>query len=178
MQIHFLSLQRPFDAVAHSPERPENQNENIDHRDAEKSDEAIPTESLSQITKSSRRHVHHFLTTAPEEQSRDNHRYAGNSKSPSGPPLWICKEPWTEDGGDKRTSVNREIEPAKHLLEQMLVRFAKLIANIGRYAWFDATCAQTNQRQSYCEHRPLSYGHSPGSGHARECQVAQAVNDR
>src|SRR5437870_5135320 len=114
MQIHFLSLQCPFDAVAHSPERPENQNENIDHCDAEKSDEAIATESLSQITKSSRRHVHHFVAPAPEEQSGDKHRDARNSKCPSRTVLGIRKEPRAEDRGDERTSVNREIEPSKH----------------------------------------------------------------
>src|SRR5207244_13034982 len=60
----------------------------------------------------------------------------------------------------------------------MPVRFAKLIAHVGRYAWFDAAGAQTNQRQSYYEHRSLSHCNSPGGGHAGECEVAKAVSDR
>src|SRR2546428_6496318 len=60
----------------------------------------------------------------------------------------------------------------------MPVRFAKLIAHVGRYAWFDAAGAQTNQRQSYYEHRSLSHCNSPRGGHARECEVAKAVSDR
>src|SRR5437764_15234414 len=59
----------------------------------------------------------------------------------------------------------------------MLVGFAKLIANISRHAWFNAPGAQTNQEQSDREHRPLSDGNSPRSRHARERQVAQAINN-
>ena len=115
MQIHFLSLQGPFDTVAHSPECPEDQNENIDHRDSGERDEALAAECFSQIAKPRWRHMHHFFATAPEKQSRDQHRYARNSKCPSRSILGIRKEPWTEDRGDEGTSVNREIEPAKHL---------------------------------------------------------------
>ena len=60
----------------------------------------------------------------------------------------------------------------------MLVRFAELIANVGRDTRLDSTGAQTNQEQSDCEHRPLPDGNSPGSGHAGERKIAQAVNER
>ena len=79
---------------------------------------------------------------------------------------------------DKGASVNREIEPAKHFRQQMFVRFAKLIADVRRDARFDAACTQTNQKQSDREHRSLPNCNSPGSGHAREREVAQAVDDR
>ena len=59
----------------------------------------------------------------------------------------------------------------------MTVRFAKLIADVGRNAWFDAARAQTDQHQSKCELCSLPDCHSPGGGHAGQCQVAQAVNE-
>src|SRR6185437_15118424 len=114
MQVHFLRLQRPFSAVAHSPKRPEDQNKNVNHCDTSKGDKTFLAECFFQITEAGRRDVHHFLATAPEEQSSDNHRYAGNSKRPTWSPFRICQQPWTKNGGNERAGVNREIEPAKH----------------------------------------------------------------
>src|SRR4029077_9970588 len=115
VQIHFLSLQSPLDAIAHSPERPENQNENVNHRNPGEGDETFPAECFSQVTEPSWRHMHHFLAATPEKQRRDKHCYTRNSKCPSRTVLRIRKEPRTKNGGDKGTGVNREIEPAKHL---------------------------------------------------------------
>src|SRR5262245_30350674 len=143
MQIHFLGLQCPFGAVAHSPQSPEDQNENINHRDSAKRFQAFLAECFFQIAKTSCRHVNHLPSAAPEEQSSDNHRYAGNSKRPTWSPPRIRKKPWTKKRRDKGTSVDREIEPTKHFRQQMLVGVAELIANVGRNAWFDAAGAQT-----------------------------------
>src|SRR5215510_16401692 len=95
MQIHFLGLQRPFGAVAHSPEGPEDQNKNINHRDSAKRFQAFLAECFFQIAKASWKHVNHLLSAAPEEQSSDNHCHAGNSKRPTWSPPRIRKKPWT-----------------------------------------------------------------------------------
>src|SRR5206468_6141084 len=97
--------------VAHSPECPEDQDKYVNHGDPGEREKTLAAECFSQITKARRRHVHHFLTTAPEEQSRDNHCNAGNSERPAWSPLGICKKPRAENGGDKRPRVNRKIEP-------------------------------------------------------------------
>src|SRR6185436_17692907 len=118
-----LGLPCPFSAVAHSPKRPENQNKHVNHRDPAKRKETFLAECFFQITEAGRRHVDHFLATAPEEQSSDDHRYAGNSKRPTRSPLRIRKQPGTKKRRNERAGVNREIEPAKHFREQMPVRF-------------------------------------------------------
>src|SRR5215475_10724165 len=120
MQIHLLGLQCPFGAVAHSPEGPEDQNENINHCDPAKSDKTFLAECFFQIAKAGWRHVNHFPSAAPEEQSSDNHRYSGNSKRPTWTPPRIRKKPWTKKRGNEGTGVNREIEPTKHFRQQML----------------------------------------------------------
>src|SRR5205823_10286024 len=168
MQIHFLGLQRPFGSVAHSPQGPKNQNENVNHCDSRERDQTFFAECFAQITKSSRRHVHHFLATAPEKQSRDQHRDSRDSKCPSRSVLWIAEKPGTKKRRNERAGVNREIEPAKHFRQQMFVRFAKLIANVRRYAWFDAACTQTNQKQTDREHRSLPNCDPRRSSHARK----------
>src|ERR1700730_17832547 len=95
MQIHFLGLQRPLVAVAHSPQGPKNQNENVNHRDSRERDKTFLAECFAEITKSSRRHVHHFLATTPEEQSRDQHRDPRDSKCPGGSIVRVLEELWT-----------------------------------------------------------------------------------
>ena len=60
----------------------------------------------------------------------------------------------------------------------MFVRFAKLIANVRRHARFNATCPQANQKQSDRQHRSLPNCNPPGSGHAREREIAQAIDHR
>jgi hypothetical protein len=178
MQIHFLGLQRPFGAIAHSPQGPKDQNENVNHCDSSEGDETFLAKCFAQITKSSRRHVHHFLATAPEKQSRDQHRDPRNSKCPPRSVLRIAEKPGTKKRRNEGAGVNREIEPAKHFRQQMFVRIAKLIANVCRHAWFNAACPQTNQKQSDRQHRSLANRNPPGSGHAREREIAQAVDDR
>src|SRR5262249_34687131 len=105
MQIHFLGLQCPFGAVAHSPESPENQNKNINHRDSAKRFQTFLAECFLQVTKASCRDVNHLPSAAPEEQSSDNHRYAWNSKRPTGSPSRVRKKPWTKERRDEGTSV-------------------------------------------------------------------------
>src|SRR4029077_12038241 len=143
------------------PQGPKNQNENVNHRDSRERDETFLAECFSQITKSRRRYVHHLFATDPEKQSRDQHRDPRDSKCPSRPVLRIAEKPGTKKRRNEGAGVNREIEPAKHFRQQMFVRVAKLIANVCRYAWFDAACTQTDKRQSYYEHRPLPNGNSP-----------------
>ena len=60
----------------------------------------------------------------------------------------------------------------------MFVRFAELIANVGRDARLDPACTQTNQNQSDRQHGALPNGNSPGSGHARQREITQAIDDR
>ena len=60
----------------------------------------------------------------------------------------------------------------------MPVGFAELIANVGRYTRLDAAGTGANEKQSDRKHRALSDGDSPRRGHAREGEIAQAVNDR
>src|SRR5205814_10255169 len=155
VQIHFLSLQSPFGAVAHSPQGPKNQDENVNHCDSCQRDETFLTECFAEITKPSRRYVHHFLATAPEKQSRDQHCDPRDSKCPSRSVLWIAEKPGTKKRRNERAGINREIEPAKHFRQQMFVRIAKLIANVRRHARFNAACTQANQKQSDCEHCSL-----------------------
>src|SRR5215471_9397091 len=138
MQVHFLGLQRPFGAVAHSPQGPEDQNENINHRDSAKRFQAFLAECFFQIAKASRRDVNHLPSATPEEQSSDDHRYAGNSKRPTWSPPRIRKKPGTKERRNEGTSVNREIEPTKHFRQQMLVGVAELIADVGGNARFDS----------------------------------------
>src|SRR4029453_8048611 len=103
---HLLRLQSPLHAVAHSPQSPEDEDKDVNHCNPEERDEAIPAECFSQVAESRWRHVHHFVATAPEKHSGDKHRYARDSKRPTGSPLRIRKEPWTKNRGDEGTSVD------------------------------------------------------------------------
>src|SRR5881398_2170761 len=60
----------------------------------------------------------------------------------------------------------------------MFVGFTELIADVGRDAWLNSACAQTNEHQSSREHGSLPDGDSPRTGHARESKIAQTVSDR
>ncbi len=40
--------------------------------------------------------------------------------------------------GKGRPEIDREVEPAKNPREQMLVRFAELVADVGRNAWLNS----------------------------------------
>ena len=60
----------------------------------------------------------------------------------------------------------------------MFVRLAKLIADIGGNAWFDAAGAQDKSGTIRREHYALADGDSPRRGHAREREVAETVNNR
>jgi hypothetical protein len=60
----------------------------------------------------------------------------------------------------------------------MFVRIAKLIANVRRHARFNPACTQTNQKQSDRQHRSLPNCNPPGSGHARQREITQAVDER
>src|SRR5437867_2532817 len=113
MQIHILGLQRPFGAVAHSPQGPKNQNENVNHCDSCQRDETFLAECFAQITKPSRRHVHHFLATAPEKQSRYQHCDPRDSKCPSRSVLRIAEKPGTKKRRNERAGVNRESKRRK-----------------------------------------------------------------
>ena len=121
MQIHFLGLQGPFSAVAHSPKGPENDDKNVNHRDPRERDETILTERFFQITKAGRPDVHHFLAPAPEEQSSNDHRDARNSERPARSVFRISQKPRAKNRRNKRAGVDRKIKPTKHLRKQMTV---------------------------------------------------------
>lgn len=178
MQVHLLGLQRPFDAIAHSPERPEEKDEKINHRDASEDGETFTgQESFPQITETLRRDVDHFVATGPEKNCRDHHRDAGNSESPARTERTIRQHPRTNDGRNEGASVNRKIKPTKHFREQMLVGFAELITNIGRNAGLDSARADADQCEADRQHGALPNGNAPRSVHKREGQTAKTVND-
>src|SRR5258708_19551642 len=102
VQIHFLRVKSTFGPVAHSPKCPKKQNENVNHCDSCERDQTFLAECFAEITESSRRHMHHLLATAPEKQSRDQHRNPRNSKCPSRPVLRIAEKPGTKKRRNER----------------------------------------------------------------------------
>src|SRR5439155_27236559 len=136
VQIHLLCLQGPLDPITHSRKGPEKENENVNHRDTPYRDEALAAERFAQITEAGRPDVHHFVATSPEKYCRDEHRYARNSKAPTRTEIRIGQQPGAKERGDERAGVDRKIKPAEHFREQVLVRFTKLVANVGRDARF------------------------------------------
>src|SRR5947209_10410684 len=115
MQIHFLGLQSPLRAIAHSPEPPKEQNEKENHRNSADREKSLFAEGFFQIAEAAWCNMNHFVAATPEKQSCDKHRDSRNSKCPTRPPIRLRQKPWTKDRGNKRTGVNGEIEPAKHL---------------------------------------------------------------
>ena len=85
---------------------------------------------------------------------------------PSAVPTSVREHPRTKDRRNEGAGVNRKIKPTKHFREQMLVRFAELIADVGRDTWLDSARAEANQDQADRQHGALPDGNSPRSVHA------------
>src|SRR5437763_9277151 len=60
----------------------------------------------------------------------------------------------------------------------MFIRFAKLIADVGRYTWLNSSGAEADQSQADQEHHALANGDTPCGSHACKRQIAQTVNNR
>ena len=100
-----------------------------------------------QITETGGRDVDEFLAAEPRRKSsRSPSRHPGMPKAQRGPSAPIVKQQRTSNRGNERAGVNRKIKPAEHLREKMLVRFAKLVADIGRDARLDAAGAEQIKR--------------------------------
>src|SRR5215475_12384949 len=78
------------------PQRKENQNKNINHRDSRERNQTMTAECFAQITKSSRRDANHFPPAYPEEYRCDEHGNTGNAKCPAGTEILVCEQVGTE----------------------------------------------------------------------------------
>ena len=86
-QIHFLALERPGTAAALIPERPEDRDKDVNDRQPAQSAEAFLAKELLDETNPRRRDVDEFLATGPEENRRDHHRHAGQTKRVTRAPI-------------------------------------------------------------------------------------------
>ena len=170
MQIHVLRLQCPGTAAALIPERPEDRHENVNNRQTAKCAETFPAERLFQESETAGADVDEFFATEPKENCRHHHHDTGQAKGPARPKARIMEENRAEDGGDKRAGVDRKIKPAENLRKQVLVRLAKLVADVGRNARLDATGAKGNEAET---------DQKPEAGFIqRQREMAKAINNR
>ena len=111
--------------------------------------------------------VDEFLAAQPKENRGDGHENARQTKGDVGavqtrafqesaqPPAeaWLnpadglvrLEQPRNQQGGNGRAGVDRKIKPVKNAREQMLVRFAELVAHVGRDTRLDSTRADRDQ---------------------------------
>ena len=134
-------------------------------------DETQPVdEQFPQKTEARRGNVHEFLAPGPKEDGGDDHGHARNAEGPARAEARISQQERAENGGDKRARVDGKIKPPENLGEQMLVRFAKLIAHVGRDARLDAPGSERNETEP------------DEQAHARvvqgQSEVPEAVNNR
>ena len=140
--------------------------------------ETFLAEHLLHETPAGRRNVDKFLATGPEEDRRDEHGHARDAESPARSPVRVCQHERAKNGRDERAGVDRKIEPAKDFREQVLVRFAELIADVGRDARLDPAGAQRDQPETDGQHLLLTEADAPRRVHEGERQMSEAVNDR
>src|ERR1700738_3063892 len=98
--------------------------------------------------------MHKLLAPQPKHDGGDEHEHARQTECVMRSKVWIVQEDRAEPGRKCRTQVNRQIEPAEYFGEQMLVPFAKLIADVCGNARFDSACADRTQAQPEKETKP------------------------
>src|SRR5579864_7247216 len=131
-----------------------------------------------------------FFSTQPETDRGDQHQKARGAErdiramdslkkrnQPTGPTgclrsrdlEWV-KQPRDEQGGECRAEIDREIEPAEHPGQQMLVGGAELVADVCADAGFNAAGTQSYEEQTSHQANPRVV--------KRQSQVTEAINDR
>src|SRR5438874_22277 len=142
MQIHLRRLQGPGPAAALVPQCPEDGHEHINDGEAQNGAQSFFAKHLPEEAQTGGRDVDEFFTASPEENRRDYHCHAGNAEGPARAETRVVQKNRAKNSGNEGAAVNRKIKPAKNLREQMFVRFAKLITNVGRNAWFNPARAE------------------------------------
>src|SRR5437879_13264227 len=92
---------------------------------------------------SCRRNVDEFFPPEPKHNRSYHHRDPRHAEGHA----WseVSEEPGDIPTGNKGADVDREIKPTENFRQQMLVRRAELVADVGAHARFDAARAQRNQ---------------------------------
>src|SRR5205085_657515 len=153
VQVHMLALDGPFAAATLVPERPENHREGEDDPDAREDTDPFPTRQVAQKAEPGGRDVHHFSAAHPEYDRSDKHQHARQTKGVPWSPIRIAEQNRTEPDRKGRAEIDGKIEPAKNAREQVLVRFAELVADVCRDARLDPARSEERRVGKECRAR-------------------------
>src|SRR5205085_2835290 len=92
-------------------------------------------------------------------------------------PMRIAEQNRTEPDRKGRAEIDGKIEPAKNAREQVLVRFAELVADVCRDARLDPARTGSDEDQAYCQYPFLAESDAEGRVHESQGEMAEAVND-
>ena len=135
LPVHIFCLKHPGRSglVEQGPEDCDKQE---DHGDLGDGLETFRTESFLDPFISTGRNVNEDVSPHPEEQSSNRHQDTRNTECPMR--AIPVQQPRCQQGGDKRSQVDGEIEPAECLGQKVCILFAKLITHMGTDTGLDS----------------------------------------
>jgi len=176
--VHPFGLLHPG-AAGLIEERPEHGHEQVQRQQLADRRQALGSERLREVPRPAGRHVHEAVPTEPEDERRQGHEDSRNAERPAG--AVVLQQPGGEQRGEEGAEVDGEVEPAEHLLQEMAVRLAELVAHVGRDAGLDAPRADGDQCQAGQQPAPRLHrrGQKRRRGvHQRQAQVPDAIHQR
>ena len=176
--VHLLRLLHPR-AAGLVEEGPEHRDQQVKRHDSCDGGQSLPREGLGEECGAARRDVHEAMPSQPEHEGRDRHENAGHAERPARPRPG--QQPRRQEGREEGAEVDREVEPAEDALQQVAVRLAELISDVGRHARLDAAGAQRDEQEPGEEPAArLERGleERPRGVHEGEAEVPRTVDER
>ena len=130
-QVHLLRLEGPFSSGALIPQSPEDDDKHVNDRQATERAQSFLARELLEELRSPRRDMNEFFAAQPKNYRRDKHQNTRQTEGVMRSPFGIVEQNWAEVDRESGAGIDGEIEPTENFREQMLVRFAKLVANVG-----------------------------------------------